>query len=157
MTTLHHRFEVASGKGRERRPVGRSMRRVGLGVFFASIAVNAALGIYAVLATEFGETQGKILATSLCVTGAVLLALACEPAWERTVLGPIPYLGAAFGALGFGLVIVGIWAEPESDLIGNTASSVMTVAVAGAAASLLALARAAPPHQWVLVLTLGLL
>ena len=68
-----------------------------------SIAVNAALGIYAVLAPDFGDTQGKILGTSLCVTGAVLLALACEPAWERRLLGPVPPLGAVLGAVGFAL------------------------------------------------------
>lgn len=158
MTAFHNPRRVFPAETiRERRPVGGRMRRVGLGVFFASVAVNAALGIYAVLAPGFGEAQGKILATSLCVTGAVLLALGCEPAWERRLLGPVPYLGAVIGALGFGLVIVAIWAEPESDLFGNTTSSVMTVAVAGAAASLLALARLAPPHQWVLVLALGLL
>jgi hypothetical protein len=133
------------------------MRRIGLGVFFASVAVNAVLGIYAVLAPDFGETQGKILGTSLCVTGAVLLALACEPAWERRLLGPVPHLAAALGALGFGLVIAAMWAEPESDLYGKATSSILTLAAAGAAASLLALARLAPRHRWVLGVALGLL
>jgi hypothetical protein len=158
MTTIHHPARVvATEKAREPRPVGRRMRRIGLGVFFVSVAVNAALGIYAVLAPEFGETQGKILGTSLCVTGAALLALACEPAWERRLLGPIPYLGAALGALAFGLTIVGMWVEPESELLGKVTGSIMTVAVACAAASLLALARPAPRHRWVLTVTLGLL
>jgi hypothetical protein len=131
------------------------MRRIGLGTFFASVTVNAALGIYAVLVPEFGETQGKLLATSLCVTGAVLLALACEPAWERRLLGPVPYLGAVFGTIGFGLTIAGIWSEPESEAFGQTTTSVMALAVAGALASLLALARLTPGHRWVLTLTLG--
>lgn len=158
MTTVHHPFRVvATGRAGERRPVGRRMRRIGLGVFFASVAVNAALGIYAVLSPEFGETQGKILGTSLCITGAVLLALACEPAWERSLLGPVPYVGAALGALGFGLTIGGIWTEPESDLYGNATASIMTVAVACAVACLLGLARLAPRHRWVLTVTLGLL
>jgi hypothetical protein len=133
------------------------MRRIGLGAFFVSVAVNAALGIYAVLAPDFGETQGKILGTSLCVTAAVLLALACEPAWERTLLGPVPYLGAALGAIGFGLVIAAMWIEPESDVYGNVTSSTLTVAGACVAASLLVLARLAAHHQWVLRVTLALL
>ena len=87
-------------------PDGDDPRRLGLGIFFVSVAVNAALGIYAVLAPDFGETQGKILGTSLCVTGAVVLALACEPAWERRLLGPVPYAGAVLGAVGFTLAIV---------------------------------------------------
>lgn len=158
MTTLHHRFGLAgSGDAREHRPIGRKMRRIGLAVFFASVAVNGALGIYAVLAPEFGDTQGKALLTSLCVTGAALLALACEPAWERGLLSPVPQLGATLGVLGFGLVIVGIWAEPESELFGKMTGSIMPVAAACAAASLLGLARLTLRHRWVLALTLGLL
>lgn len=100
MTAFHHRPRVSpAGTIHERTPVGGKMRRVGLGVFFASVAVNAALGIYAVVAPEFGETQGRVLATSLCVTGAVLLALACEPAWERRLLGPV-LLGSRFRLTG---------------------------------------------------------
>ena len=155
MTTLRPGFPVvAYGRSPEPRPVGRRMRRIGLGVFFVSVAVNAALGIYAVLAPEFGETQGKILATSLCVTGAALLALACEPAWERRVLGPVPYLGAALGGVGFGLAVVGIWAEPAGNFLGKATGSTMTVAVGCTAASLLGLARLTPRHAWVLRLAL---
>jgi len=133
------------------------MRRLGLGIFFVSIAVNAALGIYAVLAPDFGETQGKILGTSLCVTGAVILALACEPAWERRLLGPIPHAGAVLGGIGFTLAIVGIWAEPENEVWAKAMGSIFTLAVAGAAASLLALAKLAPRHTWIFSVTLALL
>ena len=140
-----------------RRPVGGKMRRVGLGIFFVSIAVNAALGIYAVLAPDFGETQGKILGTSLCVTGAVVLALACEPAWERKLLGPLPPVGAVLGAVGFTLAVIGIWTESESELWGKTMGTIFAVAVACAVASLLALARLAPRHAWVFTVTLALL
>jgi hypothetical protein len=157
MTTLHHPFRLAgTGEVGGRRPIARRLRRIGLGAFFASVAVNAALGIYAVLAPEFGETQGKILGTSLSVTGAVLLALACEPAWERMLLEPVPTSGAVLGALGFSLTIAGIWGEPESEAFGKATASIMTVAVACAAASVLALARLAPRHRWVVALTLGL-
>src|SRR6266508_1536424 len=79
----HHAASSSSRRSTGRRPIGRRVRRFGLATFFLSIAVNAALGIYAVLAPDFGETQEKILGTSLCVTGAAVLALACEPTWER--------------------------------------------------------------------------
>jgi hypothetical protein len=141
----------------ERRPVGRRARRIGLTIFFVSVAVNAALGIYAVLAPGFGDTQGKILATSLCVTGAVLVALACEPAWERRLLGPIPPAAAVLGAIGFALVIGGIWTEPESETWGRVMGTILTLSVAGVVASLLALARLAPRHAWLLRVTYVLL
>jgi drug/metabolite transporter (DMT)-like permease len=136
---------------------GRRVRRVGLGIFFASISLNAVLGILALLAPDFGETQGKILGTSLCVTGAILLTLACEPAWERGVLGPVPYLGAALGSVGFALAIAMIWSEPGGEIWGKLLGSTFTLAVAACFASLLALARLAPRHAWLFVVTLGLL
>jgi hypothetical protein len=148
-----HRFTSSTG----RRPLGRRARRLGLTIFFVSIAVNAALGIYAVLAPHFGETQGKVLGTSLCITGAVLLALACEPAWERRALGPIPVAAAALGTIGFAFAIVLIWASPESETWAKVMMTIFTLSIAGVAASLLALARLAPRHAWVFTATLALL
>jgi len=133
------------------------VRRFGLATFFLSIAVNAALGIYAVLAPDFGETQEKILGTSLCVTGAAVLALACEPTWERRLLGPVPPLGAVLGAVGFTLAIAGIWTESGSETLGKTMGTIFTLAAAGAVASLLALAQLAPRHGWIFTMTLALL
>jgi hypothetical protein len=133
------------------------MRRLGLGIFFVSVAANATLGIYAVLAPNFGETQGKILATSLCVTGAVLFALACEPAWERGLLSPVPYAGAALGAVGFTLAIGAIWTEPESQAWGRAMGSIFGFAVACVFASLLALAPLAPRRAWIFKVMLVLL
>jgi hypothetical protein len=156
-TLIHDVGSGASSRATGRRPMGGKMRRFGIGIFFVSIAVNAALGIYAVLAPDFGETQGKILGTSLCVTGAVLLALACEPAWERGLLGPVPYAGAVLGGVGFTLAVAGIWAEPESEIWGKTMGTIFAVAVACAAASLLAPARLAPRHAWIFTVTLALL
>ncbi len=154
---FHHVGSGTSRRSTEGRSFVRRMRRIGLGIFFVSIAVNAALGIYAVLAPDFGETEGKILGTSLCVTGAVLLALACEPAWARKLLGPVPVIGAFLGAVGFTLAVAGMWTEPESEIWGRAMGTIFTVAVACAAASLLALARLAPRHTWIFAVTLTLL
>jgi hypothetical protein len=153
----HHARPSAPARASERRPVGPRLRRLGLLTFFASITVNAALGIYALLSPDWGETQGKILGTSLCVTGAILVALACEPAWERSLLGPVPHAGTMLGALGFALAIAAIWVEPAGSTYGRLLGTAFTVAGACVVASLLALAQLAPTHRWVYVLTLGLL
>jgi hypothetical protein len=147
------------GPGRlaDRRGVGRHTRRAGLALFFASVAVNAAIGIYAVLAPGFGETQGKILGTSLCVTGAVLLTLACEPAWERALLGRLPLAAATLGVLGFTLAIAGIWAEPANELWAKIMMTIFTISVAGVIACLLALATLSPQHAWLAKATYALL
>lgn len=152
-----HTSSRGSRRSIERRSIGRRVRSLGLGFFFLSIGVNAGLGLYAVLAWDFGETQEKILGTSLCVTGAVVLALACEPAWERKLLRPIPTLGAVLGAVGFALAIAGIWTEAGSETWGKTMGTTFTLAVACAVASLLALARLGPGHGWIFTVTLALL
>lgn len=154
---LRHRSGATPRTSRPRTPLTRRTRRLGLGVFFASITVNAALGIYALLSPDWSDTQGKILGTSLCVTGAIVLALACEPAWERGLLGPVPPTGAVLGLGGFALAVLAIWTEPSSDVYGRVTSTVFTAALACVLASLLALARLAPAHRWVFAVTLGLL
>jgi len=143
------------------RTFGRRVRRIGLGVFFAAIAVNAALGIYAVLTPDFGDRQEKLLLTSLCVTGAVLTALCCEPAWERRLLGQVPAAGALLGAAAFAGLIVGLWTETDNETLANLLWSTFAIAIACTAGSLVALPRAstgAPAaHRRALTVTLGLL
>ncbi len=156
MSVVHLRSPVGT-YGPSRRSVGSRVRRAALGVFFTSISVNAALGIYALVAPEFGDTQSKLLASSLCVTGAILVALACEPAWERGLLGPVPYAGAIAGAIGFGMAVGGIWFEPDSATYGKAMGSILDVAGACTIASLLALARLAKRHEWVFVVATALL
>ena len=141
----------------DRRRIGRRARRVGLAVFFVSITVNAGLGIYALLAPGFGDVEGKLLTTSLCVTGAVLLVLACEPAWEQWRLGLVPLGGAATAVIGFGLVIAGIWAEPSGEVLFRFMGTTLIVAVACTLACLLALGRLAARFRPVHALTLGAL
>lgn len=142
-TTLEQRPRRSQG----RRPLGGSARRAALTAFFTAVAVNAALGIYAVLVPDFGETEGKVLATSLCVTGAVVVTLACEPAWEHGLLGPVPVVTAVLGAAGFTLVLVGIWAETDTETWGRSIGTTFTLTAAGVVACLLALARLAPRHR----------
>lgn len=158
MSAMTHHGSPLDGFGTtERRSVGGRVRRWGLATFFVSIGVNAALGVYAVLAPDFGETQSKILSTSLFVTAAILVALMCEPAWERGLLGPVPYAGALLGITGFVLSIVGMWSEIDSELYGKVLGTTFVGAAACTAASLLVLAQLASNHRWVFVTTLVLL
>ena len=70
-----------------------SPKKIALFIFFASVAVNAALGIVALFAGEFGETQGKVLMTSLSISAASVGSLAMLPARERGLLGNVPNAG----------------------------------------------------------------
>jgi hypothetical protein len=125
-------------------PKRRQLRRVGVGLFFASVACNAVIAIYALVAPGFGSTEGRILGTSLYVTAAILLVLACEPALERGLVVPVPLGASLFGIVGFALLIAVLWAGDEPpQLLLKFAGTAMTVAIAGMLVSLLALARLA--------------
>lgn len=158
---VQHFGPGAVRRGSERRTFGPRARKIGLGVFFASVVVNAAIGIYAVLMPDFGETAEKILLTSLCVTGAVLMALCCEPAWERRLLGQVPAVGALLGAAAFAGLIVGIWTETNNETLANLLWSTFAIALACTAASLVVLERVrtgiSAAHQGVLSAALALL
>lgn len=124
------------------------MRRFTVWILLGSIAVNAALGIYALLVGELGPTQGKILVTSLSFSGASMLALACAPAWERGRLGPVPPVGVAASVAGFALLAASAWLDFDVEPLWKTGYTLVVVGAAAAYASLLTLARLAPRFRW---------
>jgi hypothetical protein len=134
-----------SGTGLSKRP----LRRLGLGLFFVSVACNAVIAIYALLAPGFGDTEGRVLGTSLYITAAILLVLACEPALEGRLLGLVPLVASACGVTAFALLIGTLWAwtdDPPETLV-KVAGTAMTFGVAGTLASLLVLARLARRYR----------
>jgi hypothetical protein len=132
------------------------VRRAALRLFFLSVGLNAGLAIYALLAGAFGDTEGKILFTSLCVTGATILAIACEAARERGRLGALPRVGQAAAIAGFTVVVISIWAEPEQEWVGQTVGTLLVVACATALLSVLTLATLARRFRWTFTATAAL-
>lgn len=127
-----------------RRPAGRGRwggGRLPLWLFFGSVAANALLGIAGLVG---GDIDGRVLGTSLAVTGGLVIALANEPARARRLLRPVPVVSTVVGALGFALVVVSIWWEDED--LTDALLTLLTVATAGTLASVAALARL--PERW---------
>jgi hypothetical protein len=126
-----------------------------------SIAVNAVLGVYALVVPDFGDLQRNVLATSGCVTGAGILVFACLPAWEKRRLGPVPTAGMAASIVGFGLLVTGVWSGAESQPLQKSAGTALVVAGVAVLASMLALARLAQRYvrvvaaAWLLAAVLG--
>ena len=140
----------------EVKPLFRDGRRALVGVVLGAIAVSAGLGIYALASAEFGETQWKILGTSGYVTAAGLLALGCLPALERRRLGPVPALGIVASLLGFGLLMIGMWAEFDSAPYWKTAGTALVAAVYATLVSLLSLVSLAARFRWTTPAAVGL-
>jgi len=157
VTTLKRKKEARPAvAGRAASGAARG-RRVFLSLLLGSIAVNAALGIYALVVPDFGELQGKILATSACVTGAGVLSLTCLPAWERGRLGLVPVAGIAVSVAGFALLAAGIWAETGTEPVWKTAGTLLLLGGAAGLPSLLALTRLAPRFRWAFPIALSLI
>ena len=135
------------------------MKRRLLSVLLGSIAVNAALGIYALVVPHFGDLQRRVLLTSVCVTAAGIVALACLPAWERRRLWPVPVVSVALSALGLVLAVVLVWGEPSGgwSAVTKAMGTLFILGGAGVLSSLLGLARLRHRLRWVLVAALGLI
>ena len=129
----------AHSAGRPRRPL--------LAAVGTSIAVNAALGIYALVVPHFGSLQGRVLATSACVTGAGVLVLACLPARERGRLAVWPGLGIVAAPAGFALIVIGLWARIDNAVYGKALGTVLIVAAVSTVACVLSLAELARRYR----------
>ena len=124
-----------------------SPKRLALTVFFASVAINAALGITALFAGSFGETQGKVLFTSLSISAASVMSLAMFPARDRNKLGPIPAVGIVLSVAGFALLIILVWSGFSNEILVKSAFSILVLATSSAYASLVSLAIVRLQHQ----------
>jgi hypothetical protein len=125
-----------------------NLRRIGLRVFLALLVVNALLGIAVVLGGDLGAGGGRVLATSLVVTGGVMLGLAS--AGGRGRLGPIWMIGVGAAALGTVLWTIGIWTDSGADDLLRTAGTASVAALGIACASLLSLADIRGRARWTL-------
>lgn len=114
-------------------------RRRATAVFLALVAFNAAVGILALVLGGFGETQGKILATSLLATAGCVGALVNVPAMKKETLGRVPTVAAVASVIAAAMLIITVWGEIGEDFFIKPMVSVLLVAVAGTYAGLMSL------------------
>lgn len=90
----------------------RGARRVAIVAIVLSLVVAAALGILALLSREFGETQGKIMLTTLVIAAFSITAL-CHLAIAARTLRWLGYVGIVASAAAVVPPLVLIWASPD--------------------------------------------
>lgn len=132
-------------------------RTVVLRAFLTSIAINAALGIWALLVDDFGDTQSKVLVSSFLVSAGMLSVLVNGPSIGRRVLWPVPAIGAGGLVLGFALLLAVVWTEPDSDTFYKFLATVFVIGSAAAGASLLALLPLRRTHEPIRQVAYGLI
>lgn len=123
-------------------------RRPLLVFVLGAIAVTAVLGLYAVLVPDFGDVQAKILGTSAAISVASILVLACVPPWERSLVMPLPAVGAGLTVLALVLVVVGMWSEQNGSHFWRLFGTVVMLGAWAVLVSLLALARLPARYRW---------
>ena len=127
-------------------------------LLICSIALSALMGIWAILSGEFGELQGKILATTSTVVGTSILGLACgafleSPRARPSLLRIVPIAGIILTIVSAAIILWLIWSADNwgEKIIFKTLSISLIFAFSLAQLSLISLARLARRFRWATV------
>lgn len=130
------------------------MKRYALWILVASVAISALLGCVALLSSHFGETQGKVLLSTLAIAQASLLAMVCGVAMGKPATAPLAKLGAVLAVATAPLLLTAIWGEVEGKTFWRMTGTLEVAAVAVAHVSLLLTARLRVDRRWMVVATI---
>lgn len=124
-------------------------------ILIFAVLASAVMGIFALLAGDFGKTELRILLTAMSVAGASILAMACGAARERNRGGWFVPVGIGASLLGFAMVVTGIWAFQDGGPgdYWKIAGTLVTVGIFASHAALLRVPRLSRRFAWVHVAT----
>jgi hypothetical protein len=91
-----------------------NLRQVSLRGFVGFLILTALIAVVTVLMGDFGEVQGKILASSFSVSIASICVMSCAVFMESRGPRWLGVLGIVIALLGLVLINVGLWFEPGS-------------------------------------------
>lgn len=120
-------------------------RRLLLGAIAAALTATALLAVGILLAGDFGETEGRILGTTLLVAAYGLLALPAGLLVDQRRLAALAATVLGLALAGFALAVAAIWTPDAPDALGKTSATITVFAVAfSQTAALVARRRPAP-------------
>jgi hypothetical protein len=117
------------------------MKKIALRTLIGSVALSALLGIFAILAGDFGEFEIRVLLTSLIISGVSILVMACGAAREGGGLGGPSRLGIWLALATGALTVIGLWGEIREDDFWKVTGSLAIASTALAHVALTSLAR----------------
>ncbi len=123
-------------------------KKIALWFLIVSVVISAVLAIIAILTSNFGRFEVRVIFTTLTISVASIGALACGAANEAGRYRALSTLGIALAILAAVLLIAGIWLEPRGDQFWKFTASTSVVAAATAHACLLSLAKLARRFAW---------
>lgn len=123
-----------------------------LSAIAASLTATALLAIGILLFGDFGETEGRILATTALLAGYALLALPAGFLFDQSRLPLLAATVVTLAAAGFALALAAVWTNEPSDELGKSLMTVTVFAVAATQTAALAARRRASDPTSVRVL-----
>lgn len=114
----------------------KGVRRIAIWTVIISLVVTALIGIYTIVSGEFGETQSKVMLTTLAVAGFSILALCHLAVFGRDVK-VFGWVGIGTSGVALGLAATLIWwnwtdfmSEPRDLYLNLTKSFAVSALVA---------------------------
>lgn len=131
------------------------LKRILLRMFVGTLILSALIGIYCVLFGSFGQTEVKILLTTLTVSYFSVTSLACAAALDKQRSPLLIWPGFGTGILGFFVFNRLIWFGHPSDELVKFAFIVGIFSFAFAHACLVSLPTLKPNVRWVFYFALA--
>lgn len=138
----------------------KGIRRLSLLVFIGFLILTALIAMVTVLTGTWGETQAKILASTLTISAASICSMSCIAFVEKRKRKPLGLIGIFLSITAAILLITGMWPEINSDGYWKTTLTFGVFAVALAHAFLLSLPDLDDRQKWiqpVTAVTIGIL
>ena len=107
----------------------KSMTKLVLYALIASVAMSGVLCMLVVFSRSWGGWQGRILNTTLTISGASLCALSCAALWERKNKRVLPVLGLALILIGASLVMGVLWFDVRNGVYWTLTLCAVVLAV----------------------------
>jgi len=120
-----------------------NLKRTFLLAMIVSLSISALIGIVIFLLGDFGETEGRLLMTTLTVGGYSLIGLCCSVLYERKTHNWLAVSGMVLSVLGFLFSVLAIWEalDMESETTWKGVFMLLILAFTAAHISLLLLIR----------------
>jgi hypothetical protein len=118
----------------------KGVRRIAIWTVIVSLVITALIGIYTIVSGEFGETQGKVMLTTLAVAGFSILALCHLAVFGRDVK-IFGWVGIGTSGVALGLAAALIWWD-WSDFMYQPGGLYLTLTKSFAVSALVAVSLA---------------
>ena len=158
---MTHYLDTESGRGRMQFSVVKQSlqwqtgTRIALIALLASLIISALIGIIIVLKGDFGDTEGRLLGTTLSMATFTILAIPSIVQLGRGKFYILSGCGAGASVIAFFLVAAAIWSEGtfDIDLLTKLMVTFGVIAFASNHTALLLLVSGATTIIWVTLIT----